>query len=85
MNGLVTNAMHEFEVKCTQNELIDFTVPLGQTCQQVMSLPLTLQDPGYIAGNTSQVCHYCPLSTGDQYYESLGLSYGQRWKYMGIL
>ncbi|SMR55815.1 unnamed protein product [Zymoseptoria tritici ST99CH_1E4] len=84
MSGLLTNSIHGFNVQCAENELTDIMVPLPQTCQQAMSLLSTLHDPGYIAGNTSQVCHYCPLTTGDRYSESLGLSYAQRWKYLGV-
>lgn len=40
--------------------------------------------PGYIVDNATSFCEYCAYKVGDEYYEPLGLDFGNRWRDLGI-
>lgn len=84
ISGMVTTALHELPVKCTQAELNTFTAPDGQTCGEYMQPFFSRGGLGYIADNATSACEYCAYAVGDQYYEQLGMSFDNRWRDLGI-
>lgn len=58
---------------------------MGQTCGDYMSAFFAAGGAGYITNNAStEACQYCAYKIGDQFYEPLGYTYGNRWRDLGI-
>lgn len=84
IGGMTVTALHDIPVVCTQSELNNFTAPPGQTCGQYMAQFFDNGGAGYLVNNATSACEYCAYKAGDQFYETLGLSFNQRWRDLGI-
>ncbi|TDZ36237.1 ABC transporter G family member 11 [Colletotrichum spinosum] len=84
IGGMVTTALHDLKVVCTQAEFNPFKAPDGQTCGEYMQPFFERGGPGYIANNNTQDCQYCAYKVGDEFYTPLDLSFDNRWRDMGI-
>ncbi|KAE9377302.1 hypothetical protein N431DRAFT_436547 [Stipitochalara longipes BDJ] len=85
IGGMVVTELHGRTVTCTSKELQHFTAPSGQTCGDYMANFFERGGHGYIVNNVTSACEYCAYKVGDQFYEGLGLSFGNRWRDLGIL
>lgn len=85
ISGLVSTELHGQPVRCTTGELNAFTAPAGQTCGEYMQPFFAAGGAGYIVDNATAACEYCAYSVGDQFYEPLEISFGTRWRDLGIL
>jgi len=85
VSGMVTTELHDLPVHCTSAELNSFPAPAGQTCGQYMSEFFANGGAGYLVSNATDVCQYCAYRVGDQFYEPLQISFGHRWRDLGIL
>ncbi|KAK3945683.1 putative brefeldin a resistance protein [Diplogelasinospora grovesii] len=85
IGGMAVTALHELPVVCQPHELNSFTPPSGQTCGEYMSAFFERGGAGYLVdSNTTGTCQYCAYSVGDQFYEPLGMDFGNRWRDLGI-
>ncbi|ROW13458.1 hypothetical protein VPNG_04398 [Cytospora leucostoma] len=84
IGGMVTTALHGLEVRCKSSELNAFTAPGGKTCGEYMENYFNSGGIGYIVDNSTSNCEYCAYSVGDEFYESLGMSFSHRWRDCGI-
>ncbi|KAI8092617.1 ABC-2 type transporter-domain-containing protein [Halteromyces radiatus] len=90
IEGLTVNELEHMTVVCSDEDLVRFPPPPGQTCgqytQNFFSSPLT---PGYLANPDAmqpEQCGYCSYSNGPQFYESrFGWSAANKWRNFGIL
>lgn len=83
--GMVSTELHQLPITCIARELVTFTPPSGQTCQQWAGEFVSLAG-GYLVDPTSTTaCDYCQYSLGDQFYDALGVSFDTRWRDLGIL
>lgn len=80
--------MENVTVHCTDDDLIRFNPPPGQTCGQYTEAFLQNgATTGYIANpNATDQCGYCQYSTGEEFYQT-NYSWGQhtKWANFGIL
>ncbi|KAL8957298.1 MAG: hypothetical protein Q9183_006099, partial [Haloplaca sp. 2 TL-2023] len=81
--GVVTE-LHDLPVVCTPNELNTFPAPPGLSCGDYMADFFASGGPGYIVDNATSMCEYCAYSVGDEFYETLGLDFANRWRDLGI-
>jgi ABC-type multidrug transport system permease subunit len=90
IEGLAVNELEHLTVTCTEDDLVKFPPPPGQTCGEYtkafFSNPAT---PGYIANPDAmqpEQCGYCTYSSGEQFYKS-SFQWGERnkWTNVGIL
>lgn len=81
---MIATALHKLPVLCTGSQFFTFDAPPGQTCGEYMDSYLRHGGLGYLADNTTQICRYCPYKSGDEFLTSLELSYGDRWRELGI-
>ncbi|KAK5415167.1 ATP-binding cassette transporter snq2 [Exophiala xenobiotica] len=80
-----TTALHGVKVHCNDDELSRFPVPAGQTCGEYMA-DFMAQATGYIVNaNATDMCQYCAFSVGDEFLATLGISYHDRGRDIGIL
>ena len=84
ISGMVTTALHDLPVECRSNELNRFTAPEGSTCGDYMESFFSNGGPGYIVDNSTSDCEYCAYSVGDEFYQSLNISFDNRWRDLGI-
>ncbi|KAI8334802.1 ABC-2 type transporter-domain-containing protein [Chlamydoabsidia padenii] len=90
IEALTVNEMENSPVVCTENDLIRFTPPPGQTCgQYTQAFFQGGQTTGYISNpNATQPeqCGYCQYSTGEEFYDT-NYGWGQhpKWANFGIL
>lgn len=84
VSGMMSTELHGFKVQCIESELAIFDPPAGQTCGEYAATFLDTAI-GYIADpNATTGCGYCPFSIGDGYLTTLGFSWVDRWKELGI-
>ncbi|EFA76868.1 hypothetical protein PPL_09620 [Heterostelium album PN500] len=86
LEGIVTTILKPVEVICKPEDLIRFTSPDGQTCEQYTE-QFTQNAPGYVVAinNNQTECGYCIYKNGEEYYETLDWHYENRWRNFGIL
>ncbi|KAM9960229.1 hypothetical protein ACTFIW_009357 [Dictyostelium discoideum] len=89
MEGIVTNVLKHTDVECTTEDFTHFTNPEavnGVTCKQYF--PITKPLTGYVEaineGDESK-CGYCLYNNGEEYYNTLGWSFENRWRNLAIL
>jgi ABC-type multidrug transport system permease subunit len=85
IGGMVVTELHDRPVECTPTEYNSFTAPPGQDCGSYMAPFFAAGGAGYLANNDTSDCQYCAYKVGDQFYEPLGYSFGDRWRDLGIL
>lgn len=59
--------------------------PADQTCSQYLSAFATAAGGQITNPNDTANCAYCPLTTTDQYLNSVAISYSTRWRDYGIV
>ncbi|KUI69206.1 ABC transporter G family member 11 [Cytospora mali] len=84
IGGMVTTALHGAPVHCAASELNSFTAPANQTCGEYMESYFSAGGIGYLVNNATSNCEYCAYSVGDDFYNSLGMSFDHRWRDLGI-
>ncbi|KAI5802957.1 ABC-2 type transporter-domain-containing protein [Geopyxis carbonaria] len=84
IGGMVVTELHGKPVVCQPLEFNQFAAPAGQTCGEYAQKFLEVA-PGYVRNLTATgVCEYCAYKVGDEFYEPLGMSFGYRWRDLGI-
>lgn len=84
ISGMVTTALHELPVVCEDRELQRFVAPQGMDCRAYMAPFFERGGAGYLVSNGTSSCEYCAYKEGDQFYGALGMSFGDRWRDLGI-
>lgn len=84
IGGMVVTELHDRPVICSPSELNPFTSPAGQNCGDYMKSFFDGGGAGYIVDNATSACQYCAYKVGDQFYSTLDLDYGNRWRDLGI-
>jgi len=72
-------------IVCSPQELIKFTPPTGQTCNEYMAPYLEMAGGYLVEPANIRGCEYCSASTTDALLKQFGLSYGTRWRDFGLL
>ena len=85
IGGMTVTELAGRPVECMAGELNSFAPPAGRTCGEYMATFFERGGPGYLVSETARdVCEYCAYSVGEQFYEPLGFSFGNRWRDCGI-
>ncbi|GAA5979902.1 hypothetical protein JCM11641_007581 [Rhodosporidiobolus odoratus] len=83
ISGLVTNEMHDLQIRCKEREYSIVEPPAGQTCDGWMGAYIG-EAGGYLANpDATAGCQYCTYSVGDDFYRPLDMHYDQRGAYIG--
>jgi ATP-binding cassette, subfamily G (WHITE), member 2, SNQ2 len=84
VSGMMATELHGLQVQCTQSELAVFNPPTGQTCGEYAATFLQTAI-GYLTNpNATSDCGYCQYNVGDSYLSTLGFSWQNRWRDLGI-
>jgi ABC-type multidrug transport system ATPase subunit len=89
IEGLSVNELEHLQIVCTENDLVRFSPPPGQTCAQYTAEFFASGAPGYIANPDAvqpEQCGYCTYKSGPEFYETnMGWSAANKWRNFGIL
>jgi len=84
ISGLIVTEMHDLKITCDPSEFYVFNPPSGQTCGEYASAFVT-KAGGYINNlNATVQCQYCQFASGDEFYKPINISFGNRWRDLGI-
>ncbi|KAF8305589.1 hypothetical protein DL93DRAFT_2172546 [Clavulina sp. PMI_390] len=84
ISGLIVNEMHGLQVQCTSSEFSVFNPPSGQQCYDYAQSYISSVG-GYINNpNATSACEYCAYASGDEFYKAINISFGNRWRDIGI-
>lgn len=85
VGGVVGTGLHDRQVVCAQNELAIMQPPAGETCGTYLANYATLTGGAIYNPNANADCEYCTTVVGDQFLESVSISWDQRWRNYGIV
>lgn len=82
VKAMLSTGVGRHDVQCSELELILFQPPAGQTCgEYLMSFPVgSLYNP-----TATSNCQYCPMESTDQFLESVGIYYDERFRDYGLI
>lgn len=83
VRGLFGNVLHGVQVECSPQELVRFTPPQGQTCDEYAGDWLR-NTTGYMIQAANGACDYCQYKNGDEYAASVNIDYNLRWRDLGL-
>ncbi|KAF8416806.1 ABC-2 type transporter-domain-containing protein [Tirmania nivea] len=82
ISGMVVTELHDTPVRCAEWEFNTFTPPPGETCESYAA-PFMSYASGYLRDTSESangVCQYCAFKIGDEFYNTLQLSFDNRWR-----
>jgi len=83
--GMLGVILHGQPVECDPVELVAFLAPEGQACGQYAAEYLR-SHAGYLVDAAAMgMCEFCRAATGDDFLATLHVSFGERWRALGIL
>lgn len=85
VSSVMSVGVGQTTVHCASNEVLRITAPPGQSCSSYLG-PYMHYAGGQLLNSASpSQCEYCPMSTTDQFLAAVNISYGDRWRNIGIL
>ncbi|KAI9277795.1 ABC-2 type transporter-domain-containing protein [Sporodiniella umbellata] len=89
VEGLIVNELSGFEITCTDEDLLRFTPPPGQTCAAYTERFFSFGSPGYIVNPSAtqpEQCGYCAYKSGTEFYElNMEWNAANKWRDLGVL
>ncbi|KAM0791176.1 hypothetical protein ACM66B_005660 [Microbotryomycetes sp. NB124-2] len=84
IEGLLANAMGGLVIRCSQEEFLRIEPPAGQECVAFLE-PFTSAAPGYAEVLPDGSCGYCQYANGDQFLQTVNMSFSNRWRDLGFM
>eukprot|EP01132_Coremiostelium_polycephalum_P003856 gene3856-4807_t len=85
LEGIITNILKNVKVECSDADLLKFTPPAGQTCNEYTANFTSSYPIGKVVGGDTTDCGYCIFSKGEDYYNTLDWKYENRYRDFGIM
>ncbi|GAA5951529.1 hypothetical protein JCM21900_001592 [Sporobolomyces salmonicolor] len=77
--------LHGVPVQCADFEVVSFLSPPDLTCGNYTADYLASHSGYLLNPSSSSTCHFCPLSTGDDFLRALNISFSDRWRSLFVL
>ncbi|EGV64440.1 Opaque-specific ABC transporter cdr3 [Yamadazyma tenuis] len=85
VSALLSTALAESDVTCSDKELTTFLPPEGSTCAEYMKDYIASIGGGYLTEPSSTTeCNFCKMSSTDQFLAAIGSNFDKRYRDMGI-
>ncbi|KAJ5398236.1 hypothetical protein N7509_006349 [Penicillium cosmopolitanum] len=87
VSSFLSTSLGNAPMHCADNEVLSFAAPAGKTCTDYMNDYLST-NPGYLLSVDSQVnnsCSFCAMGNTNEFLESLGIQFSNRWRDFGLL
>lgn len=75
VKGLVSTALHDVQIHCTEGEWVTFRPPGGQTCGEYAGEWVEHAFGRIEDLEARESCRYCRYKVGDEFLETLGMKY----------
>ncbi|KAI3201102.1 hypothetical protein CBS147311_5163 [Penicillium roqueforti] len=85
IGGMASTQLHNRQVVCSTAELAIFNPPSGYTCGQYLMKYAAAAGGQITNPDATSECGYCSLKVADQFMETAGIYYGDRWRNFGIM
>ena len=85
VSAVLSTGLAKAKVICADIEILHLSPPTGQTCSQFLKSYVNSAGGYLLNPNSVSDCQYCSLSTTDQFLETVGIRYSDRWQNVGIL
>jgi ATP-binding cassette, subfamily G (WHITE), member 2, SNQ2 len=80
VSGMVSTELQGRVVNCKVSELQTFNPPSGQTCGDYAREFLKIATGHIVNENATSDCGYCQYTTGQNFFEPLGIFFDDRWR-----
>ncbi|WVR07313.1 hypothetical protein IAU60_004354 [Kwoniella sp. DSM 27419] len=85
VEGILSVAVANTQVVCSDTEYLHFSPPSGQTCQAYLQTYINyaggyLQDP-----SATTDCSFCSISSTNTFLDNFNIKYGNRWRDFGLM
>lgn len=85
VSGMLSTALANTEVVCSDNEYVTFQPISGQTCGEYMDPYISVAGGYLLDRNATDQCTYCSIGDTNVFLSSLQSDYGDRWRNFGLL
>ena len=84
MSAIAATGLSGRSVTCATNELATVQPPSGMTCGEYLNSYASAAKGSIYNPSATSDCHYCSISTADDYLAGSGITYSTRWRNYGI-
>ncbi|KAJ3137667.1 hypothetical protein HK100_000440 [Physocladia obscura] len=87
IEGMMTNDLGGQKITCDATSFVSVAIPSNTTCGTYFDTYLSTPGvPGSLVNaSATGSCIFCPVTVGDDIFDSFGWSYSHRWRNFGIL
>lgn len=85
VSGMLSTAVANTVVTCSDIEFSVVQPPAGQTCSQYLDAFATAAQSTLSNPDATRDCQICLLSTTNQFLTQIGANYSHRWRNFGIM
>lgn len=85
VEGMLSVAVANTQVQCSNSELLRITPPNGQTCQAYLSTWISEAGGQLINPTSTTECQYCALDSTNTFLSQFQIYYSNRWRDFGLL
>ncbi|GAA5892143.1 hypothetical protein JCM6882_005707 [Rhodosporidiobolus microsporus] len=85
VRAMLGELLHGIAVECSTAEIVSFRTPEGRTCADYAADYLASHAGHLLDPTSTELCNFCPLSTGDEFLATLNMTHSTRWSSLVIL
>ena len=86
VSGYLSNAVAHSTVECSDEEFRHVVPPDGLTCGEYFEPYLKAAGTGYLEDpNATEHCTFCPLTSTDDWLNSVDIKYSEKWRNLGLM
>ncbi|GAA5856240.1 hypothetical protein JCM8547_000835 [Rhodosporidiobolus lusitaniae] len=85
VRAMLGELLHGLPVECAAHEVVSFASPPGLSCGVYAAEYLKTHAGHLLDTDSTTMCRFCPMSTGDDFLRTLDISHGDRWSSLFIL
>nr|XP_018999174.1 ATP-binding cassette transporter [Kwoniella mangroviensis CBS 8507]OCF62635.1 ATP-binding cassette transporter [Kwoniella mangroviensis CBS 8507] len=85
VEGLLSVAVANTDVRCSDIEYLKFDPPSGETCSAYLAEYIGAFGGYLLDENASSNCQFCTISKTNTFLAAFNLSYGNRWRDFGLM
>ncbi|KAK8866202.1 hypothetical protein IAR55_001353 [Kwoniella newhampshirensis] len=85
VEGLLSVAVANTRVVCSETEYLRFDPPSGQTCQAYLADYISLAGGYLLDGNAQSNCQFCAIESTNTFLTNFNIQYAHRWRNFGLM
>ncbi|KAK6455693.1 multidrug resistance protein [Scheffersomyces xylosifermentans] len=84
VQAMLATGLANAKVTCSSKELVQFNPPNGDTCASFMADYIAKSGGYLVSPDSTTDCHYCAMSSTNQFLTSVNAIFSERWRNYGI-